>query len=70
MLLKKTGGNTVYNLLLTFCLLMKVLADFLSLIYLLTLVLKHATNHIEQRYKQLKSNHKNEKTKFINWNHN
>ena len=32
--------NTVYNLLLVFCLLSKVLAVFISVFYLLTLVLK------------------------------
>ena len=30
------------------------LADFLSVIYLLTLVLKHATNHIQTRLRKLK----------------
>jgi hypothetical protein len=28
----------------------KIRADFLFVFYLLTLVLKHATNHIQQRY--------------------
>lgn len=42
-----TFGNTVYNLLLAFCLLAKVLADFLSAIYLLNQVLKHTTNLIQ-----------------------
>ena len=38
--------NTVYNLLLAFCLLAKDLADFIFGLYLLNYVLKHATNHI------------------------
>ncbi len=33
----------------SFSLLTKVLADFLSVIYLLTLLLNHATNHIQIR---------------------
>ena len=36
----KTVANTVYNLLLASYLLTNILADFLSIIYLLTLVLK------------------------------
>jgi hypothetical protein len=34
-------------------LLTKVLADFLSVIYLLTLMLKHATNHTQNRWQLL-----------------
>ena len=45
----KTAHNTVYNLLLGSRLLTKILADFLFGFYLLTLVLKHATNHIQTR---------------------
>ena len=35
-------------------LLTKILANFLSGVYLLTLVLKHATNLIHKRYRQAK----------------
>lgn len=34
----------------SFRLLKKVLADFLLRLFLLNLVLKHATNHADQRY--------------------
>ena len=37
----------------SYSLLTKILADFLSVIYLLTLVLKHATNHTQTRYAQV-----------------
>ncbi len=36
----------------SFRLLTKILTDFLSVIYLLTLVLKHATNHTQTRWQQ------------------
>jgi hypothetical protein len=39
----------------SFSLLTKILADFLFGFYLLNKVLKHATNHIQQRYAQLEN---------------
>jgi hypothetical protein len=55
---KITTANNIYNLLLAFCLLTKILLDFLFGLYLLNLVIKHATTHSRDRCQTLKNEQK------------